>query len=178
MPEIRQSKPCYQSYLIGALRIAATGTPAIVQVFFCGYVWYNIPMLELKTKLGDIHFSRNVIRRIVIDAVNECDGKVNVFHYGGKYSNVVPGIASLMNINIYDADPGSIEILDKSTGMEITVYVVIKFGTSIKKTSKSIIDYIYENVEMLMGEKPAKVRVRITGVESKDISRRRIEISR
>ena len=120
-------------------------------------------MLEINTKLGDIRFSRNVIKRIINDAVDKTEGRVYLHRYRGKIN--MPATSN-------------VEILDKQEGLEITLYVVIKFGSSIRKNARAVVDYIYDKVESVMGEKPGKVTMIITGVESKDIARRNIEISR
>ena len=40
-------------------------------------------MLEIRNRLGDIRFSRNVILKIVEDAVASCDGRVSLLNYKG-----------------------------------------------------------------------------------------------
>ena len=55
-------------------------------------------MLDMETKFGNIIFSQNVINRIVMNALERCDGKAEIMNYKGKYKNVVPGLASRMNL--------------------------------------------------------------------------------
>ncbi|MDO4546285.1 MAG: Asp23/Gls24 family envelope stress response protein [Bacillota bacterium] len=133
-------------------------------------------MFELETKLGNIHFSQNIINKIVIDAVESCEGKAEILNYKGKYMNVVPGIAS--KINLYNEETGGIQIKEDEFGVEIQVYVIVHFGTSIKQVTSKIIDSVYENMEKIMGEKPTKVTVVVTGTLSRNIAKRHIEVSR
>lgn len=133
-------------------------------------------VFEVETKYGKISFSQNIINKIVVEAVEKTSGKAFVLNYKGKYMNVVPGIASKMNI--YDEEAGGIEIISAGTGIALRVYIVIKFGSSIKQVTNEIIDYIYEETEKIMGERPEKVTVVITGTVSKNIARRHIEVSR
>ena len=133
-------------------------------------------MMDIKTKLGDIHFSRNVINKIVMDAMQSCGDKVEVMNYKGKYKNVVPELAS--KINLYDEEAGSIQFQKTDEGVEITVYIVVRFGVSIKTITEKIIDRIYENCEKILAEKPKKVTVLVTGTLSKNIAKRHIEVSR
>lgn len=133
-------------------------------------------MFDMETKLGDIHFSQNVINRIVTDAVESCGGKAEILNYKGKYKSVVPAMASKMNL--YDEEAGGISIRETEQGIEIRIYVVIHFGASIKKNTKKIIDNIYDSMERIMGEKPAAVTVIVTGTLSKNIVKRHIEVSR
>lgn len=133
-------------------------------------------MLEMETKYGKISFSQNIISRIVIEAVENSQGKADILNYKGKYMNVVPGIASKMNI--YDEEAGGIEITDTENGFQIRVYIVVKFGTSIKEVTGDIIDFIYKKTEEMTGQRPAKVTVVVTGTISRNIARRHIEVSR
>lgn len=120
-------------------------------------------MLEHKTDLGDIRFSRSVIERIVEDAADACDGKVQLLNYKGKYIGVIPG--------------SSIEFKETEDGALITAYIVVSFGASIRKYAGMMHQYIIDNVEKVMGEKPAAVKIIITGVQSREIARRHIEIT-
>lgn len=133
-------------------------------------------MLDIETKFGDIHFSQNVINRIVTNALEECGSKAELMHYKGKYMNVVPGLASKMNL--YDGESGGIQFEKTEDGLEIRVYIIVRFGVSIKKITAQIIDRIYTDAEKILGEKPKKVTVTVTGTLSKNIAKRHIEVSR
>ncbi len=133
-------------------------------------------MLNVETKLGDIHFSQNVINRIVVKAIESCDGKAEIMHYKGRYKNVVPGLASKMNL--YDEGAGGIQLNKSQDGVEIKVYIVVRFGVSIKNTTEQIIDRIYDDMQKILQEKPKKVTVVVTGTLSKNIAKRHIEVSR
>ena len=132
-------------------------------------------MFDVETKLGNIHFSQGIVNKIVTEAVENCDGKAQLYNYKGKVKNVVPELAS--RINLYDEESGSIEVTNAEEGMEIKAYVILQFGASIRKTTASIIKYIYEYTEKIMEERPAKVTVVVTGIFSKNIARRHIEVS-
>ncbi len=135
-------------------------------------------MLEMKTELGEIRFSANVIKKIVTDAVHLCNGKVYIYHYKGKYQNAMSGRASKMTLYNGDrGDPNSIEVVDSETGLKITAYLVVKFGTSIKKSCIDILYYISRNVETILGEKPESIRLIVTGIESNEIAKRHLEYS-
>ena len=133
-------------------------------------------MLDMETKFGNIIFSQNVINRIVMNALERCDGKAEIMNYKGKYKNVVPGLASKMNL--YDEESGSIQINRTDEGIEITVCIVVRFGVSIRNITGQIIDSIYDDMEKILREKPKKVTVIVTGTLSKNIAKRHIEVSR
>lgn len=135
-------------------------------------------MFDVETKIGNIHFSKDILNKIIHEAVALCGGRVEINNYKGKYMNMVPGLASKMKMNLYSEDAGGIEIKELEEGVEICVYIVVKFGTSINNVTNTIIDFIYENTEKIMGQKPLKVTVIVTGTSSKNIARRHIEVSR
>lgn len=120
-------------------------------------------MLEIRNRLGDIRFSRNVMLKIVEDAVASCDGRVSLLNYKGKYKSVMPGNDEVV-------------FVETPEGADITVYVVINFGVSIHDSTEKIRNYIFDNVEKVMGERPNRVKIVVTGVQSREIARRHIEI--
>lgn len=120
-------------------------------------------MFDRETDIGKIHFSRSVIERIIKDAVGGCDGKVFLSNYKGKYRSIVPG--------------SDYTVEETADGLDITVYVVIAFGAGIGRYSKQMLEYIYDNVENVMGQRPHHVKIVVTGVQSKkEIARRHVEI--
>ena len=82
---------------------------------------------------------------------------------GGKYKSVMPGNDEVV-------------FVETPEGADITVYVVINFGVSIHDSTEKIRNYIFDNVEKVMGERPNRVKIVVTGVQSREIARRHIEI--
>lgn len=113
--------------------------------------------------MGDIRFSKSVIERIIEDAAASCGGNVAVFNFKSKYMTVIPN--------------NHFTFKESSGGVEITVYIVVRFGASIKKYAKRMMDYIYDTVEKVMGERPKSVKIIVTGVRSREIAKRHIEIT-
>lgn len=120
-------------------------------------------MLERKTSLGDIRFSWNVIMRIINDAIEECNGKVVLQNYKGKYKSMVAG--------------NNVILKETPEGVDIELFVVIRFGASFLATNRQIINYVYDKVEKVMGERPHSVKVTVTGVQSRLIAKRHIEFT-
>ena len=120
-------------------------------------------MFDRDTEFGHIHFTRSVIERIINDAVEGCDGKVFLRNYRGKYRSMVQGT--------------DYTIEQTHHGTDIVVYVVIAFGAGIGKYTKQMLEYIYDNVEKVRGERPHHGKIVVTGVQSKDIAKRHIEIT-
>ena len=69
------------------------------------------------------------------------------------------------------------DIVETDAGLDLVIYIIIAFGAGIGKYSTQIIEYVEDNVENVMGERPHDVRIIITGVQSgKEITKRHIEI--
>lgn len=117
-------------------------------------------MFDIETKFGDIHFSQSIINRIVEKAIEDCDGKVILNNYRGGLNSA------------------TVEYIENEEGFEIKIYVVIMFGASIKEKTSGIIDSVYDNTKKMVGKKPQKVTVIVTGMASKNIAKRHIEVSR
>lgn len=117
-------------------------------------------MFDIETKMGSIHFSQSIINRIVENAVEGCGGKVFLNNYSGGLN------------------APAVEFIEGEDGFELKVFIVLKFGASIKENTTEIINSIYDNAEKILGRKPLKVTVTVTGVLSKNIAKRHIEVSR
>lgn len=132
-------------------------------------------MFELETKWGKIRFSKNVIVRICTEAVRSTDGKAAILNFKGRHKTRPDLFNAPREIR---PDSGDLIVEETEEGLVITMYLVLRFGASINGTVEHIIDRIYEQVESVMGEPPAKVNVTVTGTASRDIARRHIEFSR
>lgn len=138
-------------------------------------LWYHYRMFEITNELGQIQFSRNVIYRVCLDAVN-ATGEARIQNYKGRYTSKKPG-----RLNVFtqtEEDVEDIDIIETDQGLELTIYIVVRFGVSISGVANDIIDHICREMESLFGRQPSSVKVIVTGIVSKDIARRRIEFSR
>ncbi len=128
-------------------------------------------MLTVETDLGKITVPKAVVGKIIAQTVEQFDGKVIISNNKGK----VPGFVS--KIGGMD-DSSSMEISLTEQGLDIRVFVVLRFGTSITSVTNKLINQIHENIEEMTGVKPNSVAVVITGVISKKIAPRHIEVTR
>ena len=117
-------------------------------------------MFDIETKIGDVRFSQNIINRIAEKAVEDCNGNAILQNYKG-------GI-----------NAAAVELIQDEESYDLKIYIVMKFGASIKKTTLEIIDSVYENAEKILPKAPRNVTVIVTGVLSKNIAKRHIEVSR
>lgn len=131
-------------------------------------------MFDIQNDLGHIHFSKNIIRTLCEDAVDSCDGKAAVFNFKGKGKNKAEAVFNRKG------HPGNDEIIveGEEDQLRITVYVVIRFGASIKGVAEQIINSIFDQLEEVFEVEPAQVTVINTGTASRDIIPRYMEFTR
>ena len=128
-------------------------------------------MFTVETSLGVISVSKNAIGKIVTEAVDLFDGKVIISNHKGKVPGIVSKIGGLDDIT-------NIEISAGEQGLDIRVFIVLRFGTSITRVTNSLVDEIHEKIKEMMGIEPNSVAVVVTGMISKNIARRHIEVTR
>ena len=127
-------------------------------------------LTALETPEGDISLSKNIIGRIVIESVRKFRGKVKITNHKGKGPGIVKKISGVDAANNMDITMGE-------KGLDIRIYVVINFGTSIGKVTSQLIEEIQNRTKELTGLEPNSVAVIVTGMVSKQqMTRRNIEV--
>lgn len=124
-----------------------------------------------KTEQGNIIIDKNAIANLVIKATEQFEGKVIV----ANYKNRPLGVAAKKNIT---SDVNSVEVDYGPKGMELKVYLMVKFGTSIGTVTNNLIESLYEDIKQAMGMEPNSISVVVTGIISKNIAKRNIEVRR
>ena len=128
-------------------------------------------MITVDTDLGTITVTKWVIGKIILDVVEEFEGKVIISNYKGKVPGIVSKIGGMDEVN-------TMEINMTEQGLDIRVFVVLRFGTSITRATNLLMDKIYEKIKELTGIAPNSVAIVVTGMISKHIAPRHIEVSR
>ena len=128
-------------------------------------------MFTVETDLGSITVSKSAIGKIVIEAVKRFDGKVIISNHKGKVPGIVSWIGGMDDIN-------NMEINYGENGLDLRIFVVLRFGTSITQVANQLVDDIHEKTEETIGIEPNSVAVVVTGMISKNIARRHIEVTR
>lgn len=128
-------------------------------------------LLTVETDLGNIVVSKAAVGKIITEAVDRFEGKVIISNNKGK----VPGFVS--KIGGMD-DSNTMEINYTEQGLDIRVFVVLRFGTSITQVTNKLVNEIHENVKKMTGMEPSNVAVVVTGMISKKIAPRHIEVTR
>lgn len=127
-------------------------------------------LITVDTDLGTISVSKSVIRSMILEIIDSFDGKVILSNPKGKIPKF-PYYIGTPN----DAEQIEIELTE--VGLQIRVHVILKFGTSIKRTTRLIIDEIRSTVKERTGVSINKVTILVTGMMSKKIAPRHIEVN-
>lgn len=114
--------------------------------------------------LGTITLYKDILAAIVRQQVQSLEGKLFLGNYKGKLSSLMTKWTDSVEVNMTPA------------GLKIRVYVVVRFGTSIKYVTEALIQQIrMEATEMT--ELPVnQVSVVVTAVLSKQLAKRNIEV--
>ena len=122
---------------------------------------------NIDTEYGSIGINKTIITQMVTEAVDAYSGKA----WLGNAKAV---------FNIFSSDESSnIDIVWDDEGIHINIFLIIKFGTSISRVTNGIIDYIEKNIKVTFGDVPSKIRILVTGIESKQqVIKRDIEVVR
>lgn len=122
---------------------------------------------NIDTEYGSIGINKTIITQMVTDAVDAYSGKARLGNAKAVF-------------NIFSNDESSnIDIVWDDEGIYINIFLIIKFGTSISRVTNGIIDYIEKNIKVTFGDIPHKIRILVTGIESKQqVIKRDIEVVR
>ena len=127
-------------------------------------------MITVKTELGTITVAKSVIGNIVKDVIDSFDGKVIVSNSKGKITNQLPKLGSKEEYSDV-----VIELTEDGL-LNITIYVILKFGTSIKATTEKIIKDLRTLIKETVAMDVNEIDVTVTGMMSKHIAPRHIEV--
>ena len=127
---------------------------------------------KVETKAGSISFSKNIIGRIVIESIRQFNGRVMVSNHKAKIHAPDQKRGGLDAI-------GTMDITMGAKGLDLRVYVVIRFGMSIGAVTDRLILDIYTSTKELTGLEPNSVAIVVTGMLSKrQMARRNIEVKK
>ncbi len=116
---------------------------------------------------GYISVDKAVIGKIVAKAVSHFGGRVWISNHKGK-------IIGLRHKRADVSDHMDISMGKK--GLDLRIYIVIRFGSSISMITEQLIHDIKTDLEKYIRIEANSIALVITGLISKQISRRNIEI--
>ncbi len=127
---------------------------------------------KAETEYGTISITKAVIGKIITEAVDRLSGKVYICNQKGKIIN------NLFSRLGYFDDASNIEINYGPMGLDIRLYIVVRFGTSITKVTNQLIDEIETNIREFTSIELNSVSVVVAGTLSRQIKKRHIEVKR
>ncbi len=128
--------------------------------------------LSSRTDLGEIKISDQIIEDMITDIFSAPDMR-NKIWAPSKYSYKIGNLHGI-------TDPGSGLELESSRDEEgkvkIEFSVIVRFGISIRKTTREFSDKLYESMKYQLGIEPDVIIINIAGVKSKQIARRNTRV--
>lgn len=117
----------------------------------------------VKTERGNILITKKVIARIVVDAVDKFEGRVFITNQNGKLFGAFSRLGGLdETINM--------EINFNEKGVDIRLFIVVRFGTSIGMVTTQLMDDIQAGVNRVMGIETNSLTVVLAGTISRTIA--------
>ncbi len=124
--------------------------------------------ISITNEEGSIILNKPVIGKIVSEVVKNYGEKVYIHNYKNK--------AVSFATKMFADEMNNMEITKGKNGLDVKIYIVIKFGTSISRTVNSLIHDINEEILRITGIETNSISIVVTGVVSKNIAKRKIEI--
>ena len=127
--------------------------------------------LRRTTNLGTIIINTSIISKEVIKASTKVNESIFFATEKGKLLGSPKKVGSSeLSANI---------LVDEKEGhFNLTLYIIMNFGSSIKKVTESILDDLEESFKLMFPSQPGKITIKIVGVKSKKIAARDIEVIR
>lgn len=127
--------------------------------------------LNRRTSLGTVTINDNVIAKIILRAVEKSDGKLLLSSERGR----ILGVASRVGVGDI---LGNFQIYEKENKCFIKFSGIIRFGSSIKNVTETVLDSIQEEMQQFFPAQGGEIILHIVGVKSKQIAERDIEVKR
>ena len=127
--------------------------------------------LRRTTNLGTIIINTSIISKEVIKASTKVNESIFFATEKGKLLGSPKKVGSSeLSANI---------LVDEKEGrFNLTLYIIMNFGSSIKKVTESILNDLEESFKQMFPSQPGKITIKIVGVKSKKIAARDIEVIR
>ena len=127
-------------------------------------------MITVQTDMGKITLPKSVIGNIVMDVVDSFDGNVILSDSKGRIHKLAYKLGTKEEAN-------NIEVEMTEGGIDIRVYVILRFGMSIKNITHNLIDELRSEIKQASGITAVNISIVVTGMMSKKIAPRNIEVT-
>lgn len=129
--------------------------------------------LSKETKLGTISVSNMLFAQIIGESFTKeyCLDRVWPASKRGRQIGSDAKFSLSDFANHIDVNPSS-----DGGSFDLEFSIIVKFGTSIRSISEHLADDIAATIEEKTGKKPNQIKIRISGVKSKQIAKRNLEV--
>lgn len=126
-------------------------------------------MYKVEAKQGNIIINKAVIGKIILEAIGQFKGRIWISNHKGKIVNLKQRWGTSDGTDYMYIAMGE-------KGLDVRVNIVIRFGTSIGMVTEQLIHDIKYDIERLTGIEANSIAIVVTGLISKQITRRNIEV--
>jgi len=130
-----------------------------------------VALYQTETTYGAIKIRRPVIGRIVMEAVGKFGGRVRITNHKGRIIKLREKYGTPDGTDFF-------EISMSEEGLDLRIYIAIRFGMSIGLVTEQLINDTKRDIETLTGIEANSIAVIVTGLISKQITPRNIEVKR
>ncbi|MBR5128604.1 MAG: Asp23/Gls24 family envelope stress response protein [Firmicutes bacterium] len=123
------------------------------------------------TNLGAITINSSVISKEVINAAIPVNEKMFFSTEKGKL------LGAPKKVGLGDLT-SNIKIVEDGEKLDIKIYIVMNFGSSIKTATETILDNLQKSLCGMFPRQNITITIKIVGVKSKNIALRDIEVIR
>lgn len=129
--------------------------------------------ISRETQLGTISVSNLLYAQIIAEGFRQegCEGKIWPATRKGRQI----GTDQKFSISEFASHIEAEESFEGDS-VDLEFSVIVKFGTSIREITGIVADFIAETVEAKLGKKPCQIAIRISGVKSRQVARRSLEV--
>ena len=127
-------------------------------------------MIRYKNERGTVELEAQVFGMIAMETALEMEGIYAVTNARGRVIHLKePGKEAMSFIEVRKSE--------EKNGIDIRIYVVTSFGKSIKETAEEYGERTRQIIKEITGVMFNQLTLVVTGVKSKKIARREMEIS-
>lgn len=123
---------------------------------------------KMETEIGSLILEEGAIGSIVADVLDQHEGKLWISNRKGR---ILGRMARLSGIDSVD----SMEISMEPEGLSVRLYLILRFGVSIRSITQQLITDIKAAIHLHTGLS-TQVTIVVNGVLSKQLAKRNIEI--
>ncbi|MCI8283666.1 MAG: Asp23/Gls24 family envelope stress response protein [Firmicutes bacterium] len=126
-------------------------------------------MIKYSTESGKVGINGSVFARIAVETAKGYSDRIILTNQKGKPIKVGTGGRESLNF---------IEVVNEKNGRAVTlrVYMIVRFGVSISRLARKYADSLKSEIKVVTGIDTEKIIICVTGVKSKKIAKRELEI--